>query len=157
MLVKPLIPTNIYELIGQATSTSDDTVTILRRALEELDYESFDLSVLEECKHCMSALENCLDLAKKNPALIHQKSRAETQLFACYLVESLLNLRIHAAREARTALQKARTLSKSNGSSIDKKIALESLGLVDALVCELENKLNKIEPCIFSRRFIYDA
>lgn len=156
MLVKPLIPTHLYSLIGSAKGIKPDSVSILEQALEQMLDEKFDENIFEQLRELVSEIESSLAESKTDPAKSREKAAIEKLLFGAYLCTSLLNIRLHAIAEAKAAAQKAKLLFKSPDCSLDKRIALESLGLLEALVDELEERLSRIEPCIFSRRFFFD-
>ena len=155
MLVKPLIPTQLHPLLDQKPGTNCDINRRLQEIMDQIQFDKFELELADECKLHRTRLDaDLISLRNKAQADRTLVEQTEKLLFCALILESLLNLRIHAAQEARLAVQKARCTFKS--SSINKVIALESLGVLEALVTELEDQLARIEPCIFSSRFFQD-
>ena len=156
MLVQPIIPTHLDTFLKRNTDTESRTIQIIEKVLEQLPNGGFDELSSKQFYGSISALEEQFQNLESSTLFFQNREVLENLLFGAYIVECLLNIRIHASVEARQAVRKAQLLFKNARSTLDKKLALESLGLIDTLTSELEERLSKIEPCIFSRRVLFD-
>lgn len=121
----------------------------------ELLLASLMLGLAKEARPGIGNLGRCLTLAlvkELETEYANELEQVPSKLFAAYLIEILYHLRFHDARCAREALSKARKLALKEAGAIDKRNSLESLGLISALVEDLEDRLFRIEPCVFIPR-----
>lgn len=146
MLVKPLVPSQIDKLIAwdSCEPETDSAAASLEWVANALRSASYNLDLRKHMSNCRTVLESAASKAAKDsqPRLI-----ATNRLFACLLLESLLHLSVHDCQPAKYFFHKARSLYVMEADLIDKQIALEALGLVGALVWELDRRLSRIEPC----------
>lgn len=140
-LVDPILPSNIFEILKAASNlrTLDENKILcaLANTFQDRDEISQSIADLEEAVGT--------DLRDLSSQLEQQ---LEHRLFATLVLHCLLHLRVHNLSKARACETKAKALAHAKGSSIDKRHALETLGLLCSLLDELEKKLSRIQPCL---------
>lgn len=152
MLVKPLVPSQLFSLIytGAADGIDYGSSKTLEGLVEDLVY---DERADRRCdvRRSIVVLEAKIAAANADSAVEADALgiSLEARLFAAYIIESLWHLRVHDAKSARASLNKAIQLSSRKECSINRVVVLESQGLVSSLVTELEDILARYEPCLF--------
>lgn len=154
-VVNPLLPSHIFELIysGWNCQSEDDSAYGSAAMLEmHARFLNPDTKTDLRCEsaRCCTSLEIML-AENSNLSGVeesYRKNCLSKRLFAARLVESLWHLRFNNDKQARASLVKASDVYSKRKFAFDKAVVLESLGLVKALVDELEDKLARIEPCL---------
>lgn len=156
-LVKPLLPTHLFELIyaGWSSDLEDDTAygsaPMLEKLARVLESEEVWTDAHNDLlKACLSLAAQLLQFAdiELEAERIYRRNCLQKRLFAARLLKSLWYLRVHNAKEARCALNQGYDIYLQNMSAFEKAVALESLGLVSSLLTELEDRLARFEPCL---------
>ena len=153
-LVEPLLPPGFFTLIYNIFNEDNDAygsaamVGKLAVALNRATYpEDPRYAISRSCLNLEAQLEYDSTQGEKKLSKFRRNCLIK-RLFAAFLIESLWHLRSHNARSAKRSLDSADSVYRKNKDSIDKAQALSSLGLVAALVEELDERLSRIEPCI---------
>jgi len=142
MLVEPLIPSQFLSMI-----VLDREIPVLSAQAKKLLSFAEDLLYDQHVDRRME-IQHCLaDLAAEA-----NESEASKLLFAAHILESLWHLRMHEANSARSAWLRAQLISKSRSFELSKTVTLESLGLVEALINELDERLARYRgPCVWAK------
>ncbi len=171
-LVEPLLPTHIFEFIKPSKYQDEVSRELMEIAglLSEASQQDLRLRS-ENCSNDLALASQGTYLADAlvllYPLPVDKEFRVlnlelypgagsdrelaaaclRQRIFAAFLIEALCNIRVHDQKGARKALNSAIESYEQSKPKIDKLKALESIGLVKALLDELENKLSRIEPC----------
>lgn len=156
-LVEPLLPTHIFELIyaGWRSESEDErqygSAAMLERLARALHKDDVladpHCDLARSCTRLEAQLMECESLCPSEQA-VYRRDCLRKRLFAARLIESLWHLRVHNSNAARQSCNHAWAVYRQSRSAFEKAVALQSLGLVAALIAELEDKLARIRPCL---------
>lgn len=145
MLVRPLIPSQMPKLLGDADLCRESK--LMAELVEFAKITPGDASSWADLrrKSDLALMEGALRLESGGAGSV----LTPNQKIAAYLISSLGSVAVHDLDSAVTALNKARRIADTTPpSALDRHAVMESIGLTRELIDELEGKLRRYKPCL---------